>query len=281
MTGATLTIAAYEASGGVLGALGRRAEEIYTGLEESERDMARQIFLRLVTLGEGIEDTRRRVLRSEIEALARLPNHHTSTSAGDGRSSVVSAVMDCFGRYRLLTFDHDPATRTPTVEVAHEALLREWPRLRNWLDESRDEVRMQRMLGAATQEWLAAKRDPGFLLRGTRLDQFALWVDETDIVLTKDERAYLAASLAERKERQAAEVERQAHETQLKQRSRRFLQALVGVFAMAAVVAILLSGVAFNQRGIAQENAATATYAQGEALVLAELAGYPAVNRRK
>ena len=81
--------------------------------------------------------------------------------------------------------------------------------------------------------------------------------------------AYLAASLDERKERQAAEAERQAHEAQLEQRSRRFLRALVGVFAVATVIAILLSGVAFNQSNIAQENAATATFAQGEALVLA------------
>ncbi len=139
--GNQLTLAAYEASGGVLGALGHRAEEIYASLNQTKQEMTRQLFLRLVTLGEGIEDTRRRVLRSEIEAI-------WATEDGPP-ASVISPVVDRFGKYRLLTFDHDPATRAPTVEVAHEALLREWPRLRAWLDESRDDVRMQRLLGAA------------------------------------------------------------------------------------------------------------------------------------
>ena len=94
---------------------------------------------------------------------------------------MIGPVIDQYGRYRLLTFDHDPATRAPTVEVAHEALLREWPRLRSWLDESRDDVRMQRLLGAATQEWQDADRDPRLLLREARLDQFALWIEDTDV----------------------------------------------------------------------------------------------------
>ncbi|HRF49433.1 MAG TPA: hypothetical protein PLC98_17510, partial [Anaerolineales bacterium] len=55
-------------------------------------------------------------------------------------------VLDSFGRSRLLAFDRDAATRGPTVEVSHEALLREWPRLRGWLRESRGEVRLQRQL---------------------------------------------------------------------------------------------------------------------------------------
>src|SRR6185503_9056627 len=67
--GRTLTLAAYQESGGVKGALARRAEELYTGLDEAGQEMIRQLFLRLVTLGEGTEDTRRRVLRAELEAL--------------------------------------------------------------------------------------------------------------------------------------------------------------------------------------------------------------------
>ncbi|HBX70711.1 MAG TPA: hypothetical protein DEH25_15350, partial [Chloroflexi bacterium] len=253
-----LTLSAYEASGGVLGALGRRAEEIYSRLTAAQQSAAHQMFLRLVTLGEGIEDTRRRVLRAEIEAVIGQ------------EPSLLLPVIEQYGRHRLLTFDHDPATRAPTVEVAHEALLREWPRLRAWLDESRSDIRMQRLLGAATQEWLAAEKTPGYLLRGARLDQFSLWLDDTNLALTTNERAYLSASLEAREARQTAEAQRQTHEAQLEQRSRRFLRALVGVFAVAALIAIILSGVAFNQSSIAQENAATATFAQGEALVLAD-----------
>ena len=73
------------------------------------------------------------------------------------------------------------------VEVAHEALLQEWRRLREWLDESRADIRMQRVLGNAAAEWLEANRDAGFLLRGSRLEQFKAWVAGTDLALTADE----------------------------------------------------------------------------------------------
>jgi WD40 repeat protein len=166
----------------------------------------------------------------------------------------------------LLTFDHDPLTREPTVEVAHEALLQEWQRLREWLDESRADIRMQRVLGNAAEEWQAAGSDPGFLLRGSRLDQFEAWAEITDLAQTQSEQDFLAASLEERREREAIETERREHEAVLERRSRNFLRALVGVLAVAVVMAVILSGIAFNQRGIAQNSEATATFAQGQAL---------------
>jgi len=58
-------------------------------------------------------------------------------------------VIDLYGRYRLLTFDRDPSSRVPTVEVAHEALIHSWSRLRAWIDASREDVRVQRRLGIA------------------------------------------------------------------------------------------------------------------------------------
>jgi hypothetical protein len=211
-----LTKKAYQASGGVLGALARRADELYNGLDSAGQEAARQLFLRLVTLGEGTEDTRRRVLRAEIEALVvkqtpslTLPltgggdSSSPSPSEGEGRggglpSAVIGPVIDLFGKHRLLTFDRDPVTRGPTVEVAHEALLREWSRLREWLDASRNDIRMQRLLALAAAEWHAAKRDPGFLLRQARLDQFASWAETTTLALTPEERAFLEDSLAAR-----------------------------------------------------------------------------------
>ena len=110
--GALLTGAAYQDIGGTLGALAKRAEEVYQRFNEAGQNMARQMFLRLVTLGEGQEDTRRRILQTELLTL--------------GDRDVVEDVIDRFGRYRLLTFDRDDATRSPTVEVAHEALIRRW-----------------------------------------------------------------------------------------------------------------------------------------------------------
>jgi WD40 repeat protein len=156
------------------------------------------------------------------------------------------------------------------VEVANEALLQEWRRLRDWLDESRADIRMQRVLGNAAAEWLEANRDPGFLLRGSRLEQFEAWVAGTDLALTADEEAFMAASLEERRAREAAEAERQAREAAMERRSRNFLRGLVVVLAVAAIVAAVLSAVAFNQRGIAQNNAATA---QAESLARATQQG--------
>ena len=131
----------------MLGALARRADEIYAGLNEEEREAARQLFLRLVTLGEGVEDTRRRVRTAELDCACKQ-------QASDG-----SECIEAFGKYRLLTFDLDPVSKGPTVEVAHEALIRTWGKLREWLDASRADLRVQRQLMGAMAEWERAGRD--------------------------------------------------------------------------------------------------------------------------
>jgi WD40 repeat protein/DNA-binding SARP family transcriptional activator len=205
-TGRTLTRETYRAIGGVAGALGQRADDLYAALDGRSQELARQLFLRLVTLGEGTEDTRRRVPRAELLSLGDEPQR-------------MERLFDTFGLARLLTFDRDPLTNGATVEVAHEALLREWGRLRGWLDESRADVRLQRLLAGAAAEWTVAGRDPGFLLRGSRLGQFAGWAAETGLALADEERAFLEASLAERDARQAAEAERQARERGLERRA--------------------------------------------------------------
>jgi WD40 repeat protein len=197
--GRTLTNKAYREIGGVLGALGRSAEAIFSDLNEAERSAARQMFLRLVTLGEGTEDTRRRVLREELEGLTTVHGQW-------------STVMDRFGKARLLTFDHDPITRGATVEVAHEALLREWSRLREWLDESRADIRLQRQLAGMVAEWQNAGTDASFLLTGTRLEQFEGWSANTSLLLTQDEKTYLEAGIAERDRRETEERVRQQRE---------------------------------------------------------------------
>lgn len=207
--GRRLTLAAYESSGGVFGALGQRAKELYSSLDKRGKELTRQVFLRLITLGDGVgdgsssPDTRRRVLKSELEALADPGSH---------QRSILSDVLDSFGRYRLLTFDRDPVTRGPTVEVAHEALLREWSRLNQWLDSCRNDISTQRLLGVAAEEWVQSGMDPGFLLRGSRLDQFSGWAEETSMLLTGEEQAFLDANLRARRARQAAEEARRQRE---------------------------------------------------------------------
>jgi WD40 repeat protein len=209
--GRLLTRQAYQSIGGVMGALGRRAEEVYAMLDPASQDAARQLFLRLVTLGEGVEDTRRRVLRTELISLTpQLPLQSLGEGAAGER--VMDAVIETFGKARLLSFDRDPATRGSTVEVAHEALLREWKRLREWLDASRADVRLLRMLAAAAAEWVNAERDASFLLQGARLAQFEGSVAGTKLALTHDERMFLEASLAERQKHEAEEAARQRRE---------------------------------------------------------------------
>jgi serine/threonine protein kinase/WD40 repeat protein len=243
----------YEAIGGVFGALGKRSEEVYSALSSESQEIARQLFLRLVTLGEGTEDTRRRVLRTEITSLWEEP-------------AAAGMVIEAFGSSRLLSFDHDPISRDPTVEVAHEALIAEWERLRRWLDQSRADVRLQRLLSSAASEWTASDGDPSFLLRGTRLDQFEAWAARTEIALTQLERDFLDASLAERRARQAEEAERLAHEARLERRSRNVLRVLVGVMAVAAAVGIGLAGLA---RSAQREAEIAQGVAEAEALLRA------------
>ena len=276
-----MTLAAYEDLGGIAGALGRRADDIWQNMRPADQETTRQMFLRLVTLGEGVEDTRRRALRAELEALIPRDDEPQSNDdrlrgAADGRPSV-DAPLDAYGRARLLTFDRDPITRGPTVEVAHEALLREWPRLRNWLDESRAEVRLQRLLAGEATEWLAAGRGDGYLLRGSRLDQFEEWLNAPKVALTPDELAFLSASFAARNQRRAdeearrrreldtarqlAETERRRAEEQsgANARLRRRATWLAGALALAgllAVAAVLFAQSSARNAAIAATRAA-------------------------
>ena len=237
--GALLTSAAYQDIGGTLGALAKRAEEVYRRFNEAGQTMARQMFLRLVTLGEGQEDTRRRILQTELLTL------------GDRR--VAEDVIDRFGRYRLLTFDRDEATRSPTVEVAHEALIRRWERLREWLTESRTDVRLERELLNAAHDWESAKKDKSYLMQGNRLLTFEEWAESTNLRLNELELEYLSASLAARDEREAQERARQERERELERQKARNMRIAATIFGLAAVVAVILSLFAFDQRNQAEE----------------------------
>jgi len=245
----TLTLVSYSEAGGISGALTRRAEAIYDDLSSAGKSAAHQLFSRLVTPGEsahdggGTPDTRRRVLLTELTAIMPF----------------VQGVINTFGRHRLLAFDRDPETRTPTVEIAHEALLREWQRLREWIEDNRDDLRLQRRLTAAAHEWTKSDRDPDYLVRGTRLDQFETWLDETSLDLSPLEDAYIAASLESRQKRKAVEEARRAHEEALERRSHRVLRWLAIVMGLAAIIATGLSIFAFGQRKNAEAQAQIAS----------------------
>jgi WD40 repeat protein/DNA-binding SARP family transcriptional activator len=234
-----LSLSAYAAMGGVAGALSARADRIYQATDPAGQRAIKQVFLRLVTLGEGRQDTRRRVARSELDSLEVGPEG-------------IDGVVNAFGRHRLLTFDREPSTREPTVEIAHEALLSAWQPLRTWIDDARQDLRLDRGLGQAAAEWRGSGRDPSFLLRGTRLEQLEGWAAATDLAIGRAERAYLKASLDQRERERAEEGVRRDREARTERRSRRRLRALVGVFAAAAVVAASLTVVATTQSRRAQ-----------------------------
>ena len=238
--GNTITNEAYQAIGGVRGALARRADEIFNEMNEQEREATRQLFLRLITLGEGTEDTRRRAMLAEVTSAAK-------------DTQIANTVIDKLGKSRLITFDRDPITRNPTLEVTHEAIIREWKRLRSWLDESREDVRQERVLANIAEEWVEANKDQSFLLQGSRLRQFSRWAESTNLALTGIEKDYLDASVSEYKRKEEAEQARIARERQLEQRAVNNLRLLVGVLLAAFAIAIGLSIFALNQSRIAQD----------------------------
>lgn len=225
--GLSLSFDAYEQAGGISGTLARRADELYNQLSTEQQQLARQIFLRLVAVSEGAEPTRQRVTWTALLSLTDEENRPT-----------VRDILDLYGKNRLLTFDHDTSTREPTVEVAHEALIREWTRLQNWLEENRADLLTQRRLGAAITEWRNAGHDSSYLATGSRLAQFEAWQASTNLTLNEEETAYLQASIT------------------LRQRATLRLRLFISSLIVAVLIALGLAKFAFDQQ------AATARQAQ-------------------
>jgi WD40 repeat protein len=236
--GPILTVAGYEAAGGVSGAIARTAERVHHQLDARQRLAARQVLVRLTTLGEGSEDTRRRVDRAELDF------QHADV------------VVDRLAQARLLVVDDQ------TVEIAHEALIGAWPRLRGWLTEDREALRIHRQLTEAAAVWESLDRDRGSLYRGARL-ALARELAERDgagTVLTASERSFLhAGTAAELAEHAAA------------RRSGRLLRALTAALAALLVLAAGAAAVAAHQRrnAVDQRQQALSRQLASEALALA------------
>ena len=243
-----LTLAAYRALGGVDAAIAARAEERYRSLDDQARDGVRRLFERLVVVGAEGEPTRRRPLRTELADAA-------------GPSGQVLDIIEVWAQARLLTLDRHPESRQPTVEVAHEALLREWPRLHGWLEEDREEIVALGHLREAAASWEELDHDPGALYRGARLDTALQLADRGTRTLPPREREFLDASRTER------DRERQHQADQLKRtaRANRRLRAQLVALAIALVVAVVTGLTAVRQRDHAQESAADADAAAAAA----------------
>jgi WD40 repeat protein/DNA-binding SARP family transcriptional activator len=221
--GRRLRLAAYEQLGGVRGAVARLAENAFGQLDGDQQSAARAVLMRLASAGEGGGVERRRLSIAELEA-----------DADDKLARAVALLVD----HRLLTASEG------SIELAHEALLREWPRLRAWIDENRDTLRIHRSLGVASREWDELERDHGALYRGARLIEATEWADDHPQTMSELERRFLRAS-------------EEAHRLERVQRRRRLgaaiggLSSAVVLIGAVAILALLQGREAATQRDIA------------------------------
>ncbi len=222
--GSTLTVEAYLATGGIQHAVATTAERVFANLDASAQEATRWMFLRLVKIGDGaIEDTRRRVTRTDILREAAEP-------------AAARAVLDAFTLARLLTQKQD------TVEITHEALLRAWPTLRQWIGSDRAGNLIHQQLEDDAASWDRHGRDTSALYRGSRLAAARAWAASSPYgqSASATASAFIAAS------------NRQEH------RGTRIRRASVAVLAALALAASAAALFAFKERAtaITQRNSA-------------------------
>lgn len=256
-----LTQSAYVEIGGTVGAVAKRAENLYQEMLYPYRQAVKDLFLRLVLLDEDhkkggrLPAGRIRQSREEILEVAE-------------EEEIMEEVIDAFSAYRLLSLDHDPDTRQPTVELAHEALIAEWDRYSSWVEEYSFDLLNNRRLQSLAADWEENERDSSFLLHGSRLEQAASWVDESDFQLSPATRQFIDESLGLKESKEAeeslrrereldaarklAESERQRAEEGF-QSARRLKKLVVGI-AAALGTAIILAGLAFAAYRSAETN---------------------------
>jgi hypothetical protein len=170
-----MTHTGYQASGGVRGAIAQTAEETFSQLEKFQQEITRNILLRLTELGEGREGTRHRVIIDNLVT--------------DKENADVNVVLESLVKARLITIDEK------SVEIAHEALIREWPRLRQWLEEDREILRIHRQLTTGTQLWLNSGKDSDALYRGKLLRTVVQVFANYHSRLNQQEREFITSSL--------------------------------------------------------------------------------------
>ena len=265
--GRTFTLDGYRASGGVRGAIAETAESVFNDqLDRTQQELARDVFLRLTELGEGTEDTRRRAGLNELV--------RQSTEAAQLR-----AVLNILAEARLIILNEDSA------EVAHEALIREWGRLHEWLTQDREGLLLHRHLTESAHEWEIRRRDPAELYRGARLAQAREWVSAHEERLNASERAFLSASI---EQEQQGELEREAQrqrelkaaqklaetESRAAKQLRKRAVFLTGAFVLAVMLAgaAIFFGTQANQNvSIAGQNAKYATSRELAAAAISNL----------
>ncbi|GLF99957.1 nSTAND1 domain-containing NTPase, partial [Streptomyces yaizuensis] len=214
-SGRTLTLHAYEETGGLDQAIATTAEHLYTHLTPTQQDHTRHLLLRLITPGDtNAPDTRRPLTPTELTALHTTPDTRT--------------VIETLTHARLVTLDDN------TLELTHETLLTAWPRLRGWTDEARERLHIHRALTHAATTWHTLDRDPGALYRGTRLTQAEEHL--TPHHLTPLEHTFLTTSTTTRD-----------HEHHTTRRTTQRLRRLRTVLTLIAAIALLAATIAWQE----------------------------------
>ncbi len=256
--GRRLTGAAYRALGGVRGTLARHAEAVYAALlSEEQRHLCRALFLRLVTPGAGEQETMRR--RAAL---------HELVLEDPARTRLLHETAEAFVAARLLSASEGEGGAT--IEVSHEALLREWERLGSWLQQAREDIRLQQAVGADAAEWERQRRGADYLYRGALLLEARDWAARN--LPSASEAAFVAAGMATEAQRAAAERERQAHELALERRAASRLRVLAATLLVFLAVAAGLATVAINSASTARTSERQEAAAKATALARRDLA---------
>jgi WD40 repeat protein/serine/threonine protein kinase len=247
-SGNTLNTEAFRQAGGVAGAIAKSAEDLYVmSIGEPQQAVAKRLLLRLVTPGDGAADTRRAMPLAELER--------------DSDPIAMRSVVDAFVNARLLSVDDKSA------QIAHEALLGSWPRLRSWIDAERENLRTHQRIRRAALEWEGSGHDSDLFFRGARLATTEEWFDHNRDQLDRLEARFVSESIGARK---AAEEQREAIDARSHRNRRRATLALA-CLAAASVLASVIAFAAFRdaRRNAeqAEQNFATAlgTSALGQA----------------
>ncbi|NOK63454.1 MAG: hypothetical protein GFH25_541276n7 [Chloroflexi bacterium AL-N10] len=251
----TMTWATYHVLGGVEGALAMRADDIiHSTYNAEEQAMVQQILIRLVQPGENVIDTRQRV---SIEDL--VPATHST----DEIIKLLTPLIDA----RLLTAGYDMLHDTDTIEVSHEALIRAWPALNDWITQSRDDLRLHLQLEQAAKEWLANDKNQDLLWMGVRLERAEAWVARTAPQLTERDMHFLQISRQHVDEHTAREIaaqrerERLLAERAVGQRYTTRLRWLLTIVGIAGVLALVFGILALMSRQEAQQQRSQAEVA--------------------
>ena len=212
-----LTHQAYESINGVTGALARYADHIYEALDTSEQVQARRVLMRLVRAGENTDDTRRLVYRSELD---------------EADWQLAQQLIDA----RLIVSGRTPDGQE-TIEVVHEALIKKWQKLQEWMTKNRAFHTWQDRLWTAMRQWDASNRDEGALLRGVLLVEAENWFSEHQADLSQSEQNYIQASIALRKKHETEELETQRN----KERVRRNINISLVAGLVTALLLVLFT----------------------------------------